>query len=113
MVLGIEKRYLSADELSVCSGSSVLFEEPHLSGDLLDGVFSVDANLVGLGRVVARSACEVASREDAVGTFASNAVSAKRLRRRTNRLWKFKPPLLHGSSCGVVDWSGKYFDSPQ
>ncbi len=71
VVVGVEQADLAADELGVRPRSADVAQQTHLCGHPGEGVRPVDAHLVGVARVVAGRAGEVAAREDPVCPFAA------------------------------------------
>jgi hypothetical protein len=93
VVVGGQQADLAADQLGVRVGAAAFAQVGHLRVDLADGVPAVDADLVGVGRVVAGGAGQVAPREDAVGALAAHRVPAEALRRGAHVLGQGGPPL--------------------
>ena len=70
VVVGVEQCDLAADQLGVLARPALLAQVGHLPVDLDQRVRAVDPHPVGLARVVARGAGEVAAREHAVRPLA-------------------------------------------
>jgi len=77
VVVGVEQADLAADELGVRPWSADVAQQTHLCGHPGEGVRPVDAHLVGVARVVAGRAGEVAARKDPVCPFAAHPVAAE------------------------------------
>src|SRR5215472_15711085 len=76
VVIWWQQAYLAADELGVCSRPAALAQKRELRLHLRHGVRRIDAHVIGVPRVVARRASQVASREHPVRTLAADSVPA-------------------------------------
>ena len=109
MVIGVEQRNLAADELRMSSWAAQPPEQPHLSRHMFAGMATVDADPVGISGVIAGSARQIATREDAVRPLAANSVPAQHLAGRTNTSGQFIPTATQRlnerriGSCGALD----------
>ncbi len=108
-----EQRHLAADELRVLAHPAPRPQERHLAVDLRDRVPPVDRDAVGVARVVARSAGEVAAREDAVRALAARGAAAERLVRGLDVVRKLVPAALERRLGLGMDWSGGQFEAPE
>ena len=103
VVLGTEQRDLPADELRVLAGPAQAAQQGHLRVDLADRVVAVDAHAVGLLRVVAGRAGEVALREHAVRSLAAGHPLAEHLVRALDVRGQLRPPARErGREIGML-----------
>ena len=84
VIIGVEQRHFSADQLRKLSGAANLPGVGHLGLDVGECVGAVDTHLVGVGGVITRSATEVALREHAVSSLASGTSASDELCIRTH-----------------------------
>jgi hypothetical protein len=113
VVVGGEQGDLTADELRVLAQSPLPEQVGHLPGDLGDGVGAVDGDLVGVGRVVAGLAGEVALGEHAVRTLAAVRPPPEQLRRGLDRFGQRRPAPGQRRCRLGVDRPGPSLERPQ
>ena len=113
VVVDREERHLTADELCVGPGTSPLAQVRHLLGDLTQRVRTVDADLVRVAGVVARRARQVALREHAVGSLATDREAADELVRRLHTVGQLVPALGHDGATFRVDGAGDLVESAE
>lgn len=102
VVVGREQAHLAADELGGLPGPAFLPQQPHLRPDGAHGVPAVDRDPVGVARVVAGRAGEVAAGEDRVGALASGDPPAEHLARSAHRHRQLVPaPGEGGLALGL------------
>ena len=113
VVLGRKQRDLAADELGVLPRPAPLAQERHLGVDLADRVRAVDAHAVGVARVVAGRAGQVATREDAVRALAARGPAPEHLPVVLGARGQLRPPPLQRRLGVRMDGPGCQLDRPQ
>lgn len=94
VILRIEQRHLTTDELRVRRRATLVPQECHLAGSLSPGVWTVDGDLVGIGRVVAGRAPKITLGEHPMSALTTD-------RQPTDELGVVPGPLREGGPTGV------------